>query len=99
MSFNGYTVVDADSHIREYIDVDRTYREYIDPEYREPFEKLSAAVAKRGGRPDNQQTSSWVRTRSSSPPMSGARSESTIPLEPSIPRNLDSIERRAFLAK
>src|SRR5262244_1287310 len=47
MSFNGYTVVDADSHIREYIDVDRTYREHIDPEYREPFEKLSAAVAKR----------------------------------------------------
>ena len=47
MSFNGYTVVDADSHIREYIDVDRTYREHIDPEYREPFEKLAAAVAKR----------------------------------------------------
>ena len=47
MSFNGHTVVDADSHIREYIDVDRTYREHIDPEYREPFKKLSAAVAKR----------------------------------------------------
>src|SRR5215467_12642674 len=47
MSFNGYTVVDADSHIREYIDVDRTYREHIDPEYRESFERLSALVAER----------------------------------------------------
>ena len=26
MSFNGYTVIDADSHIREYVDVDRTYK-------------------------------------------------------------------------
>lgn len=47
MSFNGYTVIDADSHIREYLDVDRTYREHIDPQYRESFERLSAMVAQR----------------------------------------------------
>jgi predicted TIM-barrel fold metal-dependent hydrolase len=47
MSFNGYTVVDADSHFREYLDVDRTYRENIDPEYRDSFQKLSDAVARR----------------------------------------------------
>lgn len=47
MSYNGFRVVDADSHIREYVDVERTYRENIDPEYRSSFEKLSAAVAKR----------------------------------------------------
>ena len=47
MSFNGYTVIDADSHIREYVDVDRTYRDNIDPQYRDAFEKLSRAVAKR----------------------------------------------------
>ena len=47
MSLNGYTVIDADSHIREYVDVDRTYRDNIDPQYRDAFEKLSQAVAKR----------------------------------------------------
>ncbi|MGH7847750.1 MAG: amidohydrolase family protein [Candidatus Binatia bacterium] len=47
MSFNGYTVIDADSHIREYVDVDRTYRDNIDPEFRDAFEKLSGAVARR----------------------------------------------------
>jgi uncharacterized protein len=47
MSYNGFTVVDADSHFREYLDVDRTYRDNIDPQYRESFAKLSTAVAKR----------------------------------------------------
>jgi uncharacterized protein len=47
MSYNGLTVIDADSHIREYVDVDRTYREHIDPEYRAAFEKLASAVSKR----------------------------------------------------
>ena len=47
MGYNGFTVVDADSHFREYLDVDRTYRDNIDPQYRESFEKLSTAVAKR----------------------------------------------------
>jgi hypothetical protein len=47
MSVNGHTVVDMDSHIREYADVDRTYRAYIDPAYGEPFERLSQAVAQR----------------------------------------------------
>ncbi len=47
MSYHGFTVVDADSHFREYLDVDRTYRDNIDPDYRESFEKLSAAVARR----------------------------------------------------
>ena len=47
MSYQGFTVIDADSHFREYLDIDRTYREHIDPEYRASFEKLSNAVAKR----------------------------------------------------
>jgi hypothetical protein len=47
MSYQGFTVIDADSHFREYLDVDRTYRDNIDPEYSEAFEKLSSAVAKR----------------------------------------------------
>lgn len=53
MSFNGKIVVDMDTHIREYADVDRTYRPHIDPAYRESFEVLSLAVAKRreAGRP------------------------------------------------
>jgi hypothetical protein len=32
MSYHGFTVINADSHIREYVDVDRTYRDNIDPE-------------------------------------------------------------------
>lgn len=44
MSYNGHTVIDADSHIREYADLDRTYREYIDPKYRESYERFSLAV-------------------------------------------------------
>ncbi len=53
MSFDGHAVIDTDSHIREYVDVDRTYRAYMDPEYRESFERLSEAVARRreAGRP------------------------------------------------
>ncbi len=47
MSVGGSPVVDMDSHIREYADLDRTYREYIDPAYREPYERLSTAVARR----------------------------------------------------
>lgn len=47
MSVNGHVVVDMDSHVREYEDLDRTYRDYIDPQYREPFERLSRAVAER----------------------------------------------------
>ena len=47
MSYQDFTVIDADSHFREYLDVDRTYRDNIDPEYREAFERLSSAVAKR----------------------------------------------------
>ncbi|MEA2641871.1 MAG: uncharacterized protein QOF51_3265 [Chloroflexota bacterium] len=44
MSYNGHPVIDADSHIREYIDIDRTFRENIDPEYRDMYERLSQAV-------------------------------------------------------
>ena len=44
---NGHLVVDMDSHFREYEDVDRTYGDYIDPAYRESYERLSTAVAKR----------------------------------------------------
>ncbi len=42
--YNGHTVIDSDSHIREYWDFDRTYRDYIDPGYREKYERFSAAV-------------------------------------------------------
>jgi hypothetical protein len=47
MSYQGFKVVDADSHFREYLDIERTYRDNIDPEYREAFERLSRAVAAR----------------------------------------------------
>src|SRR5262249_12431077 len=42
---------DMDSHIREYWDFDRTYKEYIDPQYREKFTQLSAAVKANQRRP------------------------------------------------
>src|SRR5256885_7975728 len=45
--YKGHTVIDADSHIREYWDFDRTYREYIDPAYRDKYEHLSEAVKAR----------------------------------------------------
>ena len=44
MSWNGYTVIDMDSHIVER--VDRMYQEYIDPAYREPYQQLCAAIVK-----------------------------------------------------
>jgi len=47
MSYNGHTVIDADSHIREYWDLDRSYKEYIDPEYRQQYEAFSQAVKAR----------------------------------------------------
>jgi len=47
MSYNGQTVIDMDTHIREYVDLDRTYRDYMDPEYRESYDRLSRAVAMR----------------------------------------------------
>src|SRR5688572_826919 len=47
MSYNGHPVIDTDTHIREYVDLDRTYKDYMDPEYREVYEGLSRAVAKR----------------------------------------------------
>jgi uncharacterized protein len=47
MAVHGHPVIDMDSHLREYADIDRTYADYIDPAYREPFQRLSRAVAKR----------------------------------------------------
>jgi predicted TIM-barrel fold metal-dependent hydrolase len=44
MAYNGHIVIDADSHIREYWDFDRTYKENIDAEYRDKYERFSAAV-------------------------------------------------------
>src|SRR6058998_1128565 len=44
VSYQGHPVIDADSHIREYIDLDRTFKNNIDPEYREAYEDLSRAV-------------------------------------------------------
>ena len=51
MSYHGHPVIDMDSHIREYWDFDRTYKEYIDPQYREKFAQLSAAVKANQRRP------------------------------------------------
>lgn len=51
MSYHGHTVIDADSHIREYWDFDRTYRENIDPEYRQKYQRFSEAVKARQRRP------------------------------------------------
>ena len=47
MAYNGTTVVDADTHVREYEDVDKVYPDYIDPAYRASFDNLSRAVAQR----------------------------------------------------
>ncbi len=49
--YNGHTVIDADSHIREYWDFDRTYRDRIDPAYRDKYERFAAAVKARQPRP------------------------------------------------
>ena len=48
---NGTTVIDADSHIREYWDIDRTYTDYMDPEYRDKYARFSAAVRARQRHP------------------------------------------------
>lgn len=45
MSWNGYQVIDADSHIYER--PDRTYQGYVDAEYREPYERLCQAIVAR----------------------------------------------------
>jgi uncharacterized protein len=47
MAYNGNPVIDADSHIREYVDFDRTFRDNIDPKYRETYDRMSAAVRAR----------------------------------------------------
>ncbi len=44
MSWNGYTVIDMDAHIRER--ADRFYKDYIDPEYRGAYQQLCEAIAK-----------------------------------------------------
>ena len=49
--YQGHLVVDSDCHIREYWDFDRTYKDYIDPEYREAYARLSAAVKARQRKP------------------------------------------------
>lgn len=49
--YNGTPVIDTDSHIREYWDLDRTYRATIDPEYREQYERFSAATRARQRHP------------------------------------------------
>jgi hypothetical protein len=44
VSWNGYTVIDMDAHIRER--ADRFYKDYIDPEYRAAYQQLCEAIAK-----------------------------------------------------
>ena len=51
MSYNGQLVVDMDCHIREYWDLDRTFKGYVDPEYRDKYDRLSAAVRANQRRP------------------------------------------------
>ena len=43
MSWNGYTVIDMDTHIRER--ADKFFKDYIDPEYRGSFNRLCEAIA------------------------------------------------------
>lgn len=82
MSYQGFTVIDADSHFREYLDIERTYRDTIDPEYREAFERLSRAVAAR--RAAGQSTDLFMGPMAMlNRRMSGARSVSTTPSAPS----------------
>ena len=45
MSLNDHLVIDMDQHVREYVDIERVYRGYIDPQFIEPFNRLSEAVA------------------------------------------------------
>jgi predicted TIM-barrel fold metal-dependent hydrolase len=47
MSYNGHTVIDADSHIYQFWDMDRSYKPYIDPGYREKYERFNAAALAR----------------------------------------------------
>lgn len=51
MSYNGYKVMDLDSHVREFWDLDRTYKEYMDPEYRAKYTQFSEAVKANQKRP------------------------------------------------
>jgi hypothetical protein len=44
MSWEGYTVVDMDAHIRER--ADKFFKDYIDPEYRGSFNFLCEAIAR-----------------------------------------------------
>src|SRR4030095_507493 len=44
MAVNCHFVSDADSHIREYWDFDKTYKDNIDLEYRDKYDRFSAAV-------------------------------------------------------
>jgi hypothetical protein len=44
MSYNGHTVIDMDSHIRQYWDLDRTYKPYMDSKYRETYRQFSEAA-------------------------------------------------------
>jgi aminocarboxymuconate-semialdehyde decarboxylase len=44
MSYQGYLVIDMDSHIRQYWDLDRTYKENIAPQYRDTYARFSAAA-------------------------------------------------------
>ena len=43
MAWNGYKVIDMDSHIQE--PPDEMFEPYIDPDYRESFDRLKAAMA------------------------------------------------------
>jgi predicted TIM-barrel fold metal-dependent hydrolase len=42
MSYNGHSVIDMDSHIRQYWDLDRTYKNFIEPKYKDKYLQFSA---------------------------------------------------------
>lgn len=44
MSWNGYKVIDMDTHVYE--KPEKMYRDYIDPSYKEPYELLCKAIEK-----------------------------------------------------
>jgi uncharacterized protein len=67
--YNSHTVIDADSHIREYWDFDRTYVDHIDPAYREKYERFSTAVKARQRYPGDVGVSDLLWPKAPSHPM------------------------------
>jgi uncharacterized protein len=62
MSYHGHTVIDSDSHIYQFWDLDRSYKPHMDPEYREKFDRFSAAARARTRFPGDSPFPSFLWT-------------------------------------